>query len=372
MVWRFLSLYLVIVNGLWAASNEALMGHLRSRMIKMNQGSLIKSYENHSQSYVYDQALAIIAFSKNGEYKSARELLVGLNKLQLKDGSLYFSYNLDGSSIYPIEGDKRFAGAIAWVAIAASTYQAESKSNEFKNFNYKILSYLKSQMKNVKGKDFKGVVFSPSDIETTQWNEFETIALEHNIDSYSAFRNFDLINKSSSFNSEKIHLEKLVDALWDKRRKHFWSGINATSGIINKQEYYLDNQTWTLLALDAKHLEKYDFKTALKQNCKNLFTTENDKIGFYDSKPTRRPASHKFIWSEGSAGQILAQNAIQMNQCEDFNLTQGITSISKMKQKDGGIAYASNRNHPDFSADSSIAGTTWFYFAKNKINPFAI
>ena len=372
MVWRFLSLYLVIVNGLWAASNEALMGHLRSRMVKQQKGTLIKSYSHHTQSYVYDQALAIIAFSKNGHLKEARSLLQGLEKLQLKDGSLYFSYNLDGSSIYPEEGDKRFAGAIAWVAIASSTYQKESKSSEFKKFNIKVLNYLQSQMKKVKGEDYKGIVFAPSNIVETQWNENETVALEHNIDAFSAFRNFDVVNKTAHYNSERLHLEKLIDNLWDKRRKHFWSGVNSSTGVINKQEYYLDNQTWTLLALDESHLKKYDFEKALAQNCKTLFIKDQDMIGFLDSKPTRRPASHKFIWSEGSAGQILAMQRSKSSSCKNYDLKIGLNTLNKMKRPDGGIAYATENKNPDFSSDSSIAGTTWFYFAKNNFNPFAL
>lgn len=371
MVWRFLSLYLVIVNGLWAASNEALIGHLRSRMVKGHQGYLIQSYATHSQSYIYDQALAIIMFSKNKNFAEAQKLLSALNELQQKDGSLYFSYNLDGSSIYPEEGDKRFAGAIAWVAIAASTYQKESGSVEFKNFNYKLLSYLGREFISIKGEKFKAIRFAPKDIASSAWKEDETIALEHNIDAYSAFRNYQAVNQSHEFKKQVQDLDQFVTKMWDKKREHFWSGMNAQTGIVNKDEYYLDNQSWTLLALDEKHSQKFNFKSALKKNCESLLATDGNQSGFLDSKPTRRPASVQFVWSEGTAGQILAMKNQNIS-CKNYSFDEGLKNLNKMRKEDGGIAYASNNKNPDFSAESSIAGTTWYYFALNKINPFAI
>src|SRR3989338_10749536 len=86
----------------WAGADHELIKNLDSRLHSLpdGRGSLIKSFTNHSQSYIYDQALAIIAFTKNNDQIKARKLLTGLKSLQRDDGSLYFSYYLNGKSPY--------------------------------------------------------------------------------------------------------------------------------------------------------------------------------------------------------------------------------------------------------------------------------
>lgn len=360
-----------------ATTQEALIQNLSSRMHKLPhaKGSLIKSFTTHSQSYIYDQALAIIAFTKANKKNKASELLLGLKSLQMKDGSLYFSYYLNGESPYPIEGDKRFAGAIAWVALAATHYQHHFKSKEFYSFNKKVLAYLQTQIAPIalKRTKTKALKFSPTDIKSTPWKENETAALEHNLDAYAAFFHFDRINDSRLWNQEVAHLKIFIMNMWDSSRSHFWSGANIKTGTINQSELYLDNQSWSLLALDNKTLREIDPKLALELNCDAFFVEHEGVVGFMDSKPTRRPASSKFVWSEGTLGQVLAMKKIdQTSSCKNQSPDQILVSISKMKQSDGGISYATKTPNPDFTTASSVAGTAWLYFAVQNINPFEV
>lgn len=359
-----------------ATNNQELIKNLSSRITTLpsGKGSLIKSFTHHSQSYIYDQALAIIAFSKSNEKEKAKELLKGLESLQLKDGSLYFSYYLNGESPYPKEGgDKRYAGAIAWVALAATHYQHRFKSKEFYKFNFKILSYLKSEIKPVEigGEPIKALRFSPSNIESTFWSEKDTAALEHNLDAYAAFRHFQKLNPDVGFESQSKDLKDFILAMWDKDKNHFWSGVNISSGKINKSELYLDNQTWSLLALDETSLKEIKPKEALDLNCNKLYVSHEGIDGFMDSKPTRRPASSQFVWSEGTLGQILAMKRMK-TKCHEKSSEDFLSSVQKMKKEDGGISYATKTPNPDFTTASSVAGTTWMYFAQNNFNPFHI
>ena len=371
-------LSLLFVGLVHAIPNEALMSNLKSRLHPLPMGgSLIKSFTNHTQSYIYDQALAIIAFTKEGDFENAKKLLKALEVLQKKDGSLYFSYYLSGESDYPALGDKRFAGAIAWVAMAAVTYQHHSKDLEFVGFNYRVLKYLSSQMQTVDGQDWKALRFSPSDIKATAWNEKETAALEHNLDAYSAFVHFSRLNKMKKWDKTIADLKSFIVSMWDNSRSHFWSGANLKNGAINKQELYLDNQTWSLLALDKETLKEFDTKDALNLNCEMFLVEHEGVTGFMDSKPTRRPASSQFVWSEGTAGQILAVNKFnEMHKtsltCKNHEAASLLKNIKKMKKEDGGIAYATTTPNPDFTNASSVAGTVWFYFAANNINPFEL
>lgn len=361
-----------------AIPNADLISNLEKRLhVSPKGGKLIKSFSEHSQSYVYDQALAIIAFTKHGDQKNARALLEGLKNLQHKDGSLYFSYYMNAESPYPVEGDKRYAGAIAWVAMAAVTYQKEFKTKEFVPFNYKILNYLTTQMKPIEvgGKQTFAITFGPSDIKETKWQENETVALEHNLDAYSAFSKFTEINHQPKWEKHVTHLHDFIMGMWDNSRSHFWSGANTKTGQINKQELYLDNQTWSLLALDAKTVRKLSAKDALELNCDNFLVEHEGVKGFMDSRPTRRPASTQFVWSEGTAGQILAMkkyNELHNDKisCQKTEAHGFLKNIKKMKKEDGGIAYATTTTNPDFTNSSSVAGTAWYYFAANNINPF--
>jgi hypothetical protein len=380
MLGRCLSLIILWSLSLsaFAIPSAEVISNLKLRMHPtISGGYLIKSFTNHTQSYIYDQALAIIAFSHHGDDKSAKKLLRGLTNLQKEDGSLYFSYYLDGKSPYPEEGDKRFAGAVAWVALAATTYQKIFKSDEFLNFNTLILKYLASQMRSVEinGKKVSAISFNPTDVPQTEWNENDVAALEHNLDAYSAFLHFSRINDDKKIKAAAADLKDFILAMWDESLSHFWSGANLKTGVVNKDEFYLDNQTWSLLALDAKTIKELNAKNALTMNCDGLLVEHEDVIGFMDTKPARRPAKLKFVWSEGTAGQILAMRKYteihnESISCKGQDFSTLLENIIKMKKKDGGIAYSTSTTNPDFTTASSVAGTAWYYFAANNINPF--
>jgi hypothetical protein len=363
-----------------AISNQELLGNMSSRMKALPNGSgaLIKSFENHSQSYIYDQALAIIAFTRDNEKSKAKLLLYGLKSLQKSDGSLYFSYNLDGTSPYPAEGDKRIAGAMAWVALAAIHYQHKFQTKEFLSFNHRLLSYLVGQIRpiSIQGKSLRALAFAPNDVASTPFAENDVAALEHNLDAYAALLHFSNVNKYSKWDPEVASLKQFILAMWDKKKSHFWSGASFSSGRINTSELYLDNQTWSLLALDQKTLGELSPSSALDLNCETFLVRHKGVEGFMDSKPTRRPAEVKFVWSEGTLGQILAMRKLkkikkQTIYCGEKTSIDLLTSVKKMQRKDGGIGYATI-SKKDFTTASSIAGTAWMYFAANDFNPFHI
>jgi hypothetical protein len=359
-----------------ARNEQELITNLQSRLVVLpkDNGSLIRSFTHHSQSYIYDQALAIIAFAKNNNQKEARALLKGLETRQLADGSLYFSYYLDGKSPYPEEGDRRIAGAISWVALAAVHYQNKFHSKEFVEFNQRVLQYLETQLQtiDVNGTKTKALRFAPQDIGPTLFRENETAALEHNLDAYAAFIHFGKLNKTDRWSKETQEIKKFILALWDKTDLHFWSGADFTTGAINKSELYLDNQSWSVLALDKNILKELSPIEALSMNCDLFMANHEGIIGFFDTKPTRGRARYKFVWSEGTIGQVLAMKKMGQSSCGDVSPEQFLSSMRKMQNKDGGISYATATENKDFTSESSVAGTAWLYFAATDMNPFEI
>ncbi len=223
----------------------------------------------------------------------------------------------------------------------------------------------------ISGTSHEALRFGPSDISTTAWKESETAALEHNLDAYSAFTHFARLNPDHEWKPEIERIRKFILAMWDKNRSHFWSGANLSSGTINKEELYLDNQTWSLLALDFESLKEVNAHEALALNCESLYVVHEGITGFMDSKPARGQKRYEFVWSEGTLGQILAMEKTGFS-CESVSAKELLTSVEKMKKADGGIAYATTTNNPDFTTSSSVAGTAWMYFAANGINPFTV
>lgn len=379
MVFRNLVKFGVLVSLLLtevASADAEMIRHLDKRL-HFNSNSeiaFVQSFENRDQSYVYDQALAIIAYAHEKNQKKADALIEALKKVQLSDGSLYFSYYQNGKSPYPLEGDKRFAGALAWVALSLGHYQNAFSSKKHSDFHKKLLGYLHSQLVNVDGS--LALKFNPTDIKETSWREDETAALEHNLDAYAAFRIFNELNPDSEWKETPAKIQHFVLSLWDSSQNHFWSGMNVKSGAINKEEIYLDNQTWSILALKDSDLSLISATKALKLNCEELMTEHKGIHGFFDRRPNRGPAQYEFVWSEGSLGQILAMEKLShLNsspfKCSGKSSEDFLVSLKKMMAQDGGIAYAS-ADVPDFTTSSSIAGSAWFYFAKKKINPFSI
>lgn len=358
-----------------ALTNQELMNNLSSRFndLPEGRGTLIKSFNNLTQSFIYDQALAVIAFTKENDQVKARKLLNALKHLQLADGSLYFSYFLDGTSPYPQEGDKRIAGAMAWVSLAATHYQNKFNSKEFLSFNYQLLTYLRSQivLMHLKGVEHHALVFAPNDIKSTPFPENDTVALEHNLDAYAAFYHFNRVNKTTKWHLEIASLKKFIISMWDSERNHFWSGTSISTSTINKSELYLDTQTWSLLALDPASLKEIQPKKALQVNCEQFLVQHDGISGFHDSKPTRSHNFHEFVWSEGTLGQVIAMKQQNVT-CNSQGPQHFLSEIKKMRKEDGGIAYATSTKKKDFTTSSSVAGTAWLYFASNDFNPFHV
>lgn len=360
-----------------AVTEKSLLENLESRIRPLPEGKgyVIQSFTDSKQSYIYDQALAIIAFSHAQDQINAEKLIDGLDHLQNQDGSLYFSYYLNGSSPYPKEGDKRFAGALAWVALAMGHYQESFDSKRYLPFQKKLLTYLKLEIKSmtIKGDEVHAIRFNPTDIEATAWKESQTLALEHNLDLYAALMLDQRLN--GGWKKEIAGIKKFILSMWDTQRSHFWSGVDLKTASINRDEIYLDNQSWTMLAMDKDVIKKLDMAAALNLNCDDFMGKDQGVVGFMDRKPVRGPASKHFVWSEGSLGQIMAMKKYEKIKndkflCHGKNSDELLSSLYHMKKEDGGIAYSTPTSNTDFTNSSSVAGTAWMYFTKTNFNPF--
>ena len=357
-------------------------------LVSGSTGRLIKSFVGLEQYALYDQALAIMAFAHAGEKTQARNIILALNDLYISDnvgtsaleGGWYFSYNFDGSSSYPAEGDRRVAGAIAWVAMALNYYQYKFSDTEFQPLTKKTLDYLLGQVDtlSISGQSYPALRFAPVDLPGGS-DQSKVYGIEHALDFYSALRYYADINNDQSYKNEAIEIKKFPRKLWNG--KNFLPGYYSPTSSFNTEESYLDTQTWTILALGKTGNDNEDYTLGLKYNCDKFFetagvlATDNQQAGitgFYDMTITGQ-SDYKFVWSEGTIGHIMAlQVANSSLSCKGRSAQNLISSMDKMVHADGGVAYATKNSNSNFAQSSSVAGTAWYYFLKKNFNPFQI
>ena len=90
------------------------------------QTNLIDSYEDGDgaigatdRAFIYDQALAVIAFTCLGDYDNARKILGGLSMIQNEDGSFPSSVSAKTGEVY---SSAKYTGANAWLVMAVDYY----------------------------------------------------------------------------------------------------------------------------------------------------------------------------------------------------------------------------------------------------------
>jgi hypothetical protein len=139
---------------------------------------LIDSYEDAQRAgWIYDAALAAIAFTAAGEPATASELFAGLEHLQRDDGSWIASFHPDTASP---RGNDRYVGAMAWVVMAANFFESDTRDTRFAAMARRGLSYLEKHRVTEAGSELYGAFrMGPS--------RPAVISTEHNADCYSAF-----------------------------------------------------------------------------------------------------------------------------------------------------------------------------------------
>ncbi len=395
---------------------------------------LIRSYNNHDQVYLYDQALAILAFAHAGEQAAARRILDALSYLQLKaednpenprrDGSWYFSHLPDGKCIYPDSpswhereqgvwdrhgyDDRRVTGAIAWTAMAINAYHMrypeEFADTAYGDMHDRVMRYLARLQTDV---DFAGirsrpVRFQDNDRKITGWNEAETFSIEHNLDTYSAFRIYADLTADAKYALRAAEVLRFIESMWIGENQGFYVGFGNDGAEPNAGEIFMDPQSWGLLSVGHRRELLQRYKTGLKRIYEQFFepagfvslnsfkpadpaTFANGGFcGFVDYFPAGldiTDTARQYAWTEGTLGVILAMQLVAENGGEPETFRRyGVTysaddlleSMNRLQDADGGVPYATwNAIPDDFSHEPCIAGTAWLYFANHRFNPFA-
>jgi len=204
--------------------------------------------------YVYDNALAIIAYTMEGlrygdpeEYAKARDILSFFLRYQRSDGSFNDMMYINGETD---PGLRRHSGNQAWVLYAINFYMYKTgdlgPNNAYFHMATEIAEWLMDRQDSDGG--IKGGL-------EANGNAIPWTSTEHNIDSYFAFRLFYYLSQSleiSNFPFDEFNEEYLATMNGCKN----WllsEGWNSYQGRFNTGENdyteYLDPQTWGSLFL---------------------------------------------------------------------------------------------------------------------------
>ena len=317
---------------------------------------LIDSYEDGVDAgWIYDAALASITFLAAGEERLARELLRGLESLQDDDGSWVFSY--DPKQAWPL-GTKKYVGAMAWVVMAANSYEWQTRDRSFAEMARRGLSYLLDFRQTDPAQEMFGAIsMGPENPHA--------YSVEHNLNCYSAFF------WRGKLDAEPQYVE-VAEAIRDFVLNVQWSEPINESGFgyfmvgFRDDDFYLDVQSWSVLAFldDESHVER--FQTALEsaerflKHSAGKLGTISGIVGFNETVST---AISDKVWAEGSEGVVSALLALgEVDRALYYH-----DQTRRYQSSSGGIPYATE-NADNWSTDLAVASTAWFLL--NELNPW--
>jgi hypothetical protein len=329
---------------------------------------LVRSLRDREGYFLYDQAVAAVAFAFEGKELEARSILNALANVQLPDGSWYFSYRSDGTSIFPAEGDFRYAGAIGWVVIAMNAFHHAFNKQDFVPQADSALRYLQGQMVDVE--NARAVRFNPSNLAHTTFDETQLTAVEHNLGFFAAIEGFARTTSRRTFASSAAQVRAYIDGRWDG--DHFRPGVYLPTGD-DRSELYLDTQYLASMAFGRSS----PYRGALRFNCRTfgadagvLNSNALGLHGFSDFKPIAQVSRpNEFVWSEGSLAMVTATRVAHPREgCQGGSFLSGLGALVD-RPEEHGFPESTLSDASEYSSSSSAAAAAWYSIALSGKNP---
>jgi len=358
----------------------------------------------YGRSFVYDDALAVVALTMLGRYREAEYILNALDHLLQPDGSLWFAYNTQNS--WPDEMDHDWAiirsGAMAWVGYAFTYYlQTRSAENpgfstsdtlgiEFLRAARSIASSLLARQVTDRADPRFGLVTGGAGASTVALDSSSRpaerydpapvlwVSVEHNIDTWFFLRDLarlasraGLVSAADLASAADL-IRTRLSSLWSEKEGQFQQGIHedkSTDTVLP-----LDGASWGALFLQAQGRQEQARRcaAAMQRFSSDLdgargfrpygpapvYTDEGVNRFFFPDDPGKRWQDLPFIWGEGSFGA--AAGLIRTG-----NREEGLRIVGSLRTLavDGGFRYASVPVQYEFNDYPSVASTAWFVIA---------
>ena len=358
------------------------------------------------RSYIYDAALAAIAFAMTDRYREAEDVLLAIGRQVRADGSVWFGVNLHNE--WPSEkghgGATVRSGASAWAGYSATFYLRKRVRGEpgFHSQNRigkrilfaseKIARHLLSLQITDRDDpryglvtggmgtyDLKagadGKVSSQYTDESIGW-----VSAEHNIDAYFLFRDLALLTGGQRYaRGAELIVEGLL-RMWDDDKRQLIQGIKENGR--RDTVLPLDTASWgSILLRQAGELEKADLTvtTGLERfqiDESGLFRPYSEDPVYLDKEVARAYFATPDLtwnqldinWPEGSLGMATAliKGGQELKARQVINATEDFSVDAAA----GVLRYASMEVPHQFSTYPSVASTAWLVIAiENLLDP---
>ncbi|MCF8059604.1 MAG: hypothetical protein K9K67_09925 [Bacteriovoracaceae bacterium] len=356
-----------------------------------------------SKSSIYDNALALIAFTMLGQKEGAKKIIDAVMKAA-PTGKLYFNYNTHNA--WPNELDQDGAiirnGASTWFGYALAFYLKIRKKEDpsfletkdgalYKNYLLKIAE--KILLYKIKDKSLAtfGLItgghgkykFEIKDgkVEEVFYDEkIKWVSVEHCIDLYFLLSELDKLG-IKDFDKDLIRLkERIVSVFWNNETKQFNRGFSGGAPDLVEA---LDAASWGAMYLfsigDIEKaliaLKKTDAYTNSFDPIRghrpyiNVLINEDPQINqfFYPKNPKKTWNDLDLSWYEGTFGVNLARLKIKG---VNNKIKELILNAIKIQKKNGSFIYSTKKIPFQFSNNPSVASTAWFIiFASSYLVP---
>lgn len=287
----------------------------------------------YSRSWIYDDALAVIAWSMEGECQAAQKTASALAGLLDAEGKLGFSYNTADNWF---DNTLYRTGANAWVGYSLVSYQKACGDSEFQTAAGRIADWILTMQDPATG-SVKG---GPD----VAW--FST---EHNVDAYFFLRDIGLLKGDAAYLEAANRIKQsLLTNHWNSSYACFQQGIGDSTQTLDAASWgalFLTSIGQPAKATSCLDLVEANFPATVTCNIGGVSQT----ISGY-----RPDVGVNLVWSEGGLGVAMAYQRAG-NQAKH---TKVVSEIWKMKGPNGGIAYTCPPTG-DFHDWESVAGTAW-------------
>ena len=338
-----------------------------NRVYLLFHNGLLPSHEGGEDCFVYDEALAALAFTHHGDYSKAKAIFSffdGVRKRHIKDYGALTGF----TDVYKKNGretETKAAGPNAWVLMALNYYMHKTNDKSFLPLARDIAEWLIS-LQCMDGGCIGGYYGNGKPMT---W-----VSTEHNFDCYSALRDLGILTADDKYLKKAKEIKRwLVDDVWNEENQRFFLGKRNPN-------FATDLSSWAVLSLGRDYASSLDFAIDKSLNTQIYKVKDVAVEGFdFGSDYKRSPFPDKdAVWFEGTAHMVLAfAIADRVAESDHFmNELRKCLTESEAYPHTIGLPYASNEGTPVYDSwmmqdkPLCISSTTWYYFAENKFNPF--
>lgn len=373
--------------------------------------SLLLSYRipaddpNHrylnGRSFVYDNALAAIAFTMLGRNHEAESVLNALGRLVRPDGSLWFGYNTQNR--WPTERDHEGAivrtGAVAWVGYAFTYYlgarslgqpdlvSTDAVASRYLRVAQTIAGWMLTRQVGDRSDPRFGLLTGGAGASTVSVAgstpaegydaaEVRWVSTEHNLDSWFFLRDLARITGRGDLEAAAETVRGRLMSLWSETDAQFVQGIHETGK--TDTALPLDCASWGALLLAAQGRDEQARRCVAAMQARFSYTPPKAPAAagyrpygpepvyadprvnswYFPDAPGKLWQELPFVWAEGSLGAAAA--LARTGRTAD---AAAVIDAMRSLAIEGGLRYAAGPVDFQFTDYPSVASTAWYIIA---------